>query len=74
MNLLGDDGDNLLEFSETWVYTTSYTITTANRGALINVATARGFDVNGDAVSTTASHTTLVPGQTLFLPLTLRAP
>ena len=70
----GDDGDRVLEFAEAWVYTASYTVTTANRGTLINVATARGLDINGDAVDATGSHITRVPGQTLLLPLILRAP
>jgi uncharacterized repeat protein (TIGR01451 family) len=65
----GDDGNGLLELKETWVYTASYTVTAADRGALINTATARGLDINGDLCSATDSHTTWVPGQTLYMPI-----
>ena len=67
----GDDGDGLLEWMETWVYTATYTVTTANRGALVNVATVQGVDINGDPVTAANSVTTHVPGQTLFLPFIL---
>jgi uncharacterized repeat protein (TIGR01451 family) len=70
----GDDGDRVLEFTEAWVYTASYTVTAADRGTLINVATARGVDINGDTVTATGTHSTRIPGQALFLPLMLRAP
>jgi hypothetical protein len=70
----GDDGDQVLEFAESWVYTTSYTITSTDRGALVNVATVTGVDINGDTVSAAGSHTTRVPGRTLLLPIVLRSP
>lgn len=70
----GDDGDGVLEFGEAWVYTASYTVTAADRGELTNVATVRGIDINGDTVTSTGSHTTRIPGRTLFLPVVLYAP
>jgi len=70
----GDDGDRVLEFTEAWVYTASYTVRALDRGTLVNVATATGIDVNGDAVSDTGSYVTRVPGQMLFLPTILRTP
>jgi hypothetical protein len=70
----GDDGDSVLEQGEAWVYTARYTVRTADRGALINVATALGIDINGDAVTATVSFTPRVPGQAIFLPLLLWLP
>jgi hypothetical protein len=59
---------------ETWLYTATYTVATADRGALVNVATVQGVDINGDFVTAANSVTTHVPGQTLFLPLVLHEP
>jgi uncharacterized repeat protein (TIGR01451 family) len=70
----GDDGDQVLEFTETWVYTASYVVMLHDRGALVNVATAQGVDINGDLVSARGSFTTRVPGQLLLLPIVLCAP
>lgn len=70
----GDDGDQLLELSETWVYTASYTVTASDRGTLVNTATARGYDINGDLLTAADSHTTLVTGQMLYLPILLSEP
>ena len=70
----GDDGDQVLEYTEAWVYTATYTVTALDRGALVNVATATGVDVNGDVASDAGSHITRVPGQSLFLPILLRTP
>jgi uncharacterized repeat protein (TIGR01451 family) len=66
------DSDGLLEMGEVWIYTASYTIKATDRGALVNIGTAVGRDINGDPVSATSSHTTIVAGQMLYLPLVVR--
>jgi uncharacterized repeat protein (TIGR01451 family) len=70
----GDDGDQLLELEETWVYTATYTVGAADRGALVNTATARGYDINGDLLTATDWHITQVPGGMLYLPIVLDVP
>lgn len=72
--LEGDDGDQLLELAETWIYTASYVVTAADRAKLINTAAVRGIDINGDIITATCTHTARVSGPTLFLPIVLRAP
>jgi uncharacterized repeat protein (TIGR01451 family) len=69
-----EDDDRLLELGETWVYVASYVVTSADRGELVNTATVQGTDINGDHMTATGTHTTHVPGRTLFLPIVLRAP
>jgi uncharacterized repeat protein (TIGR01451 family) len=65
----GDDGNDLLEIGEAWVYTASYTIRDADHGTLVNVGTATGRDINGDKVTATTTHATIIAGQPLYLPL-----
>jgi uncharacterized repeat protein (TIGR01451 family) len=65
----GDDGNGLLEIGEAWVYTASYTIRDTNLGMLVNVGTATGRDINGDEVTVTTTHATLIAQQPLYLPL-----
>ena len=65
----GDDGNALLEIGEAWVYTASYTIRATDHGMLVNVATARGQDINGDQVTVTTTHATAIAGKPLYLPL-----
>jgi uncharacterized repeat protein (TIGR01451 family) len=68
----GDDGDGVLEIGEVWVYTASYRIRDADRGRVVNIGTATGKDVNGETVTATSTHTMIVAGQTLYLPLIVR--
>jgi uncharacterized repeat protein (TIGR01451 family) len=68
----GDDGDGLLELGEVWVYTADYIVKLQDRGSLVNIGTVSGQDVNGDVVSDTSTHTTVVPGRTLYLPLAFK--
>ena len=59
----GDDGDQLLEVGETWAYTASHTIHATDPDPLVNTATARGKDGNGDDVpDATDSHSTAIEG------------
>jgi hypothetical protein len=49
----GDDGDGLLEASETWMYTCSFTVPAHAAGEedpIVNTATVTGEDLDGDAV------------------------
>ena len=53
----GDDGDNVLELTETWVYTGTYTVTTADVGRTIsNAATATATDPCGKVVQATSNN------------------
>lgn len=54
----GDDGDNVLEFGETWLYTAAYTIKPDHPNPLINTATASGKDLQGISVVATDTHQT----------------
>jgi uncharacterized repeat protein (TIGR01451 family) len=54
----GDDGDDVLEVGETWVFTASHT--PASAGSVTNVATVAGQDGNGDPVSANDQHTLIV--------------
>ena len=49
----GDDGDDVLELGETWLFTASYTTTAADPDPLVNTGTATGDDPDGDPVSDT---------------------
>jgi hypothetical protein len=75
---VGGDGSNhttpdgVLEMGEVWVYTASYTIQNTDRGRLVNIGTVTGRDGNGQVVTAVSTHTTLVAGQTLYLPLIVR--
>ena len=68
----GDDGDGLLEIGELWVYTARYTLKSQDRGTLVNIGTAIGRDINGDLITATSRHTTIVSGPALYLPLVVR--
>jgi uncharacterized repeat protein (TIGR01451 family) len=57
----GDDGDDLLEVSENWVYTASYTIQPADLSPLVNTAIATGQDQAGvDVLEARDSHSTAI--------------
>jgi uncharacterized repeat protein (TIGR01451 family) len=58
----GDDGDNLLEVSETWIYTASYTIKPTDPTPLQNIATVTGRDGDGDLIIGSDTHTTTLTG------------
>jgi gliding motility-associated-like protein len=49
----GDDGDNILQVTETWTYTAIYAITQADidAGVVDNTATVDGLAPNGDTVT-----------------------
>ncbi|MFC7356937.1 Ig-like domain-containing protein, partial [Jejudonia soesokkakensis] len=49
----GDDGDGILQTTETWIYTADYVITQAdiNAGIVTNQATATGTDEDGTTVT-----------------------
>lgn len=69
----GDNGNGLLEIGEVWVYTANYTVKPEDRGYLVNMGTATGRDANGDVVTATCTHTTIVSGPTLYLPLVVKS-
>ncbi|MCS7240236.1 MAG: lamin tail domain-containing protein, partial [Candidatus Bipolaricaulota bacterium] len=57
----GDDGDGVLELTETWVYTGTYTLTTADAGRVVaNTATVTAVDPCGKTVRAT-SNIVVVP-------------
>jgi len=58
----GDDGDDELEWGESWIYTASYTIQPTDDNPLVNTGTVQGKDQEGDNVTATASHTTTLNG------------
>ncbi len=75
--LAGDDGDDLLESGEIWVYTVSYTVRESDLGQLINTVIVRGHDGDGDEISASDSHTTAIgqavaPRYRVYLPLAMR--
>ena len=51
------NSDLLLDAGETWNYSASYTVLTADPDPLINIATATGKDRDGNDVSDTDTHT-----------------
>jgi len=72
----GDDGDDLLEVGETWVYTASYTIQPTDPDPLVNTGTVEGKDRDGATVSDTDTHSTEIgqpspPECKIFLPIIL---
>jgi uncharacterized repeat protein (TIGR01451 family) len=52
----GDDGDSLLEASETWIFVASYRIGTNDPSPLVNVGTVTGQDGDGDPLSDNDTH------------------
>ncbi|MCB0195147.1 MAG: DUF11 domain-containing protein [Anaerolineae bacterium] len=54
----GDNGDNILEFGENWVYTADYVIKPNSPNPLINTGTATGLDTEGNLITATATHQT----------------
>jgi uncharacterized repeat protein (TIGR01451 family) len=54
----GDDGDDLLEVGELWIFTVSYTPQLTDPSPLINTGTVQGLDLDGDVITATASHST----------------
>ncbi|HOW25853.1 MAG TPA: gliding motility-associated C-terminal domain-containing protein [Bacteroidales bacterium] len=49
----GDDGDDLLDVGEVWLFNASHTVTQSDliAGSVMNVASAAGTDPNGDPVT-----------------------
>lgn len=69
---LGGDNDSILERTEAWVYTAGYTIKTTDSTPLVNIATVRGTDSEGDTISATDTHQTSLTGVSappIFLPV-----
>ena len=70
----GDGNANgILDRTEGWVYTATYTITDSDPSQLRNTVTVQGFDRDGDVITATDTHLTLVspvpgPGD-IFLPI-----
>lgn len=58
----GDDGDNLLEASEIWVYTAGYAIKPNDPSPLQNIATVTGRDGDMDLIIASDTHTTTLTG------------
>ncbi|MEM2941685.1 MAG: SdrD B-like domain-containing protein [Thermoproteota archaeon] len=54
--LSGDDGDNLLEFEETWTYTVQYTIPVNAPDPLVNIATGSGLSEFNEIINDTDDH------------------
>ncbi len=52
----GDDGDGLLESGETWLWTAAYTLQATDPDPLVNTATVGGLDLEGEAITATATH------------------
>ena len=50
------NGNGDLDFGETWQFAVGYTVSTLDPDPLVNTATARGTDRDGDAVSATDTH------------------
>lgn len=51
-----DDGDDLLEVGESWVYTVGYTIPATVTNLLVNTATVAALDGDGDIIDDSDSH------------------
>ena len=65
----GDDGDGWLEAGETWTYTGSREVTSADLGDLVNTACVYATDVDGDPLSDCDSTTvTVVSGSVALTP------
>jgi uncharacterized repeat protein (TIGR01451 family) len=58
----GDDGDNLLELGENWVYVANYIIKPGDLNPLVNIGFVSGKDQENDDVTATGSHTTTLVG------------
>jgi uncharacterized repeat protein (TIGR01451 family) len=58
----GDDGDDELEWGESWTYTVSYTIQRTDDNPLVNTGTVTGEDGDGDHITATDAHTTTLRG------------
>ena len=56
----GDDGDDILEAGETWVYSVDYVVAVTDPDPLVNTATVSGTDNEGDSVSATDVHSAAV--------------
>jgi hypothetical protein len=57
----GDDGDDLLQVGETWVYTAGYTIQATDPNPLVNTATVTGQDEEGEDIpDATDGHSTAI--------------
>jgi uncharacterized repeat protein (TIGR01451 family) len=63
----GDDGDDWLQASETWVYTASYTIAPDDPNPLENEVSVSAEDRDGDQVSASDSHSTFLSTSGLSL-------
>ncbi len=64
--------NNLLDRSEGWVYTASYTIQATDTNSLWNEVTVWGLDMDNDVISATATHkTTIIDSSNgnIFLPI-----
>ena len=69
------DGDNLLDVSETWVYTCTHVVTASDPDPLVNTATADGTDEIGGRVSDDDTATAdILPPLTDVLPEVVRSP
>jgi uncharacterized repeat protein (TIGR01451 family) len=56
----GDNGDSLLDLSETWLYTAAYTIPPTALNPLVNTGTVTATDALATSAVATATHTTLI--------------
>ena len=56
----GDDGDNLLEGGETWVFVATYTVQPDDPTPLVNTAVASAIDVDGDTITAQDSHSLVI--------------
>jgi uncharacterized repeat protein (TIGR01451 family) len=54
----GDDGDDLLEVGEAWVFRVWYAIGRNELSPLVNTGTVSGEDLEGDALTASAVHST----------------
>ncbi len=55
----GDDGDGILQASEIWAYSVTYTVQPTDSDPLINTATVTGTDADGDPITpATDTHST----------------
>ncbi len=56
----GDDGDGYLSVGESWTYTASYTIRLSDPSPLVNTGTVEGQDPEGDTVTASGEHSTII--------------
>jgi hypothetical protein len=69
----GDGNSNgLLDRSEGWIYTASYTIQATDTNPLRNEVIVWGLDVGNDVISATATHVTTIASLNIFLPIILK--